>query len=79
MREQRPLRWPFLCDDGETGMQPFSAKSRCPKCHGRQITARYCNGALLSDLRCPDRLDEHIHRTCRRCVYGWIESCLDAA
>ena len=59
-------------------MQPFNAKSLCPKCHGRQINARYCDGSLLADLRCPDQAGEHIHRTCRRCAYGWLENCLDA-
>ena len=59
-------------------MRPFDAKSHCPKSHGRQINARYCSGSLLVGISCPDLTGEHIHRTCRRCVYGWVESCLDA-
>ena len=60
-------------------MKPYSEKSICSKCGHDVIETRYCGpGANRYDMaRC--LVDgEHLHRTCKRCGYEWLEAPLDA-
>jgi len=54
-----------------------SNKPPCPKCGHGEVTWRYCNGDDARIRDCCGREDEHLHRTCERCLYGWIEECKD--
>jgi len=56
-------------------MDRFNAKTRCLKCGGEASTEWH----MQDDDRCDIDLrdSEHLHRTCTRCGYDWLEKCLD--
>ena len=73
----------FLCPaclklnkDAETRILPrYKAKGPCVKCGESNPKTQFCDGKPPS---CGlGAIRDHIHRTCLRCGYGLIESCLD--
>ena len=46
----------------------------CPKCEHDTVTTRFCNGPWY---RCHDSGfgdKGHLHRTCTKCGYNWLEA-----
>jgi predicted nucleic-acid-binding Zn-ribbon protein len=63
-------------------MEPFSLRSRCPKCGGNMVFVDYVKARKRIGTTVavdPDReRAEHLRRTCRLCRYGWNQQCLPA-
>lgn len=57
-------------------MKPFTEDAQCPKCMFTAIGAKYCCDPA-PEKGCWDVEDEHIHRNCKRCGYGWIEDTIE--
>lgn len=54
----------------------YDAQAKCAKCGHNVITEEYANGKGLSCvMHCEE--GEHIHRSCKRCGYWWLEAPLD--
>lgn len=51
-------------------MEKFSLKSMCKMCGFNKIDTKYCDGHLL----CSGGVQDHLHRTCKRCSYDWVMS-----
>lgn len=62
----------------------FTESAVCPKCWGDGVGVRYCRGRTIqgdpverfAKRFCP--VGEHLHRTCTRCRFEWIEACRDS-
>ncbi len=53
----------------------FDKDNRCSKCGSENVNTYYCNEGWV---RCSLKQDgEHLHRTCGRCHYEWLESILE--
>jgi hypothetical protein len=62
-----------------TEIKRFNHYTECPKCGGLDFARVYCgpskryryfDGAYCEAEELPE---EHFHRWCRECKYGWIE------
>ena len=63
-------------------MKLFDHNAKCPKCGYKTVSVRWCrldkSWRVAKD--CWPRIDdEHFHRECERCGYGWMEKPLDSA
>ena len=58
-------------------MNRFAA---CPKCGCDKVSFRYCrgHGYLVTRSWMPCPREEHMHRDCPACGYGWTKPCGDA-
>lgn len=54
----------------------FNPDAKCSKCGFDDITVAHCDGYTHNCFR--RGTTEHLHRTCARCGYRWIEMCLDS-
>ncbi len=61
-----------------TELEPFNEGATCPKCGHDDISTRYCKDRRPVELCWPYVTGEHLHRTCKRCGFEWLEGCLDA-
>ena len=54
--------------------------SNCPKCGNENASTKYCPGVENTEhLRGCDVTGEHLHRTCAKCGFSWVEPTADAA
>lgn len=62
-------------------MKTFDEKAVCPKCGHSEIDTQYCEGYdwIKIGSCCFEIKQQHLHRRCKRCHYGWPEKCLPAA
>lgn len=59
----------------EKTLPRYSTTSICPACGGKDVGTQFCRGL---DLTCElNARRDHLHRTCKRCKYVWIEGCLN--
>ena len=67
--------------------KPFSPASKCPKCGHDVVTTAFCAGSVTPQNsrgevpagKCERGIGgEHLHRTCGRCGFVWVEKCLEA-
>lgn len=53
----------------------FKEDRHCPACDHDDVSTKHCRGTILScELGAPRN---HLHRTCKRCGWSWIEGRLD--
>ncbi len=59
----------------------FNEKAVCPKCGGTDISTYFGKDCSYGDIcrdTTPYTTKAHLHRTCTRCHYEWLEAPLDA-
>ena len=52
-------------------METYRENATCPKCGGGDVGVLWCSGCYR--YKRGDHDKERMHRTCRRCHYGWDE------
>lgn len=59
-------------------MNPYNPQAPCPKCGYPAVSTRYhAKPELLQICKKSGGVEsEHLHRTCERCGYEWLEACL---
>ncbi len=63
-------------------MKPFNAKATCSKCGAEPVAIHagfHSRADISSHAICYHTEQEHIHRSCGRCHYEWLEAPLDKA
>ncbi len=59
-------------------MELKDTNSICSKCGNENIGTKYCPGVeSTAHVKGCDAAGEHLHRTCSKCGYTWIENTLD--
>ncbi len=68
-------------------LSPFAPAAKCPKCGFDEVRVAYCDGHSLRyyksacyktfDSWRDEKAPEHLHRTCQRCRYEWLEECCE--
>lgn len=77
--------WVHLRPKVPEGLLPFDPWRDCPKCLAPEgATFRHHRGVCVPtsdgfyDVTVYSSTDEHLHRTCVRCGYEWLEQTADA-
>lgn len=53
----------------------FSEEAKCAACGHSVVDVKHCHGRIATCELATPRL--HLHRTCRRCGFSWVEGRLD--
>jgi hypothetical protein len=71
--------------DRQVTLPPFAPDEKCPKCLHDLVRTAYCGGAYsgarygyLCRTFGSEVPGEHLHRTCQRCHFEWLERCVGA-